>query len=78
MCVCKLHTLLTQTLGLVTAPDTAVAASPSRVTLQRVIFFTRIIRESTVGGSVVQQRDSAILQIQQRAAVDDCENIRKI
>lgn len=54
VCVGKLYTPLTQTLGFVTAPDTAVAASASRVTLQRVIFFTHIIRESAVRGSVVQ------------------------
>lgn len=60
-----------------TAPNSAIAASSPYIAHQRVVFLARIIRERAVRGSALHQRDGAVLQIRQGAAVDDCENIRK-
>lgn len=55
------------------APNTAVSASSPGVTEQRVVFLTRVISKRSVSRPLIDQSNHAVLQIRERAAVDDCK-----
>lgn len=58
-------------------PYTAVSASTPRITEQRVVFFTCVISKRSVSRSFIDQRDRAVFQFRQGAAVDNYEAFKR-
>lgn len=54
-------------------PNTAVPASSPNVAEQRVVFLARVISKRSVSRSLIDQSNHTVLQIRQRAAVDNCK-----